>query len=166
MHRYAPALLVLAALAAAPRSVAAQQASRDATLTASVDAMARLSLSSLTLAFADADPDTVPQIPSSTGPIVVEAKARAFQGESITLTVVAADDLRSGTDVIPASALSWTASGTGFVNGTLAAGIAQTVGTWTNSGVHAGTLTWVLANSWTYAPGTYSLTLTCTLTAP
>ena len=166
MRRYAPALLVLAALLAAPVSAAAQQNSRDATLTANVNALANLTLSSLALAFPDADPDTVPQIPSSTGPVVVETKARAFQGESTTLTVAAADDLRSGTDVIPASALSWTASGTGFVSGTLTVGVAQTVGSWANSGVHAGTLTWVLANSWTYAPGTYSLTLTYTLTAP
>ena len=166
MRRHVPVLLLLAALLAAPPPAAAQQNSRDATLTANVNAMARLSLSSLTLAFADADPDTVPQVPSTTGPIAVEAKARAFQGEAITLTVAADDDLRSGTDVIPASALSWTASGPGFVSGTLAVGVAQTVGSWANSGVHAGTLTWVLANSWTYAPGTYSLTLTYTLTAP
>ena len=84
----------------------------------------------------------------------------------MTLTVTAADDLRSGTHVIPASAVTWTATGNGFVGGALAAGAARTVGAWSNSGQHTGTQAFRFANAWTYAAGTYSMTLSYTLTAP
>jgi len=158
--------LGLAALLVVAAPAAAQQGTRTATLSASVDSLAKLSLSALTISFPDADPDTVPQVPSSGGPITLVARARAGPGAQVTLTVTASDDLRSGTNVIPASAVTWAATGGGFADGALAAGVAQTVGAWGNAGLHTGTLTFHLANAWTYAAGQYSMTLTCTLSAP
>jgi hypothetical protein len=40
------------------------------------------------------------------------------------------------------------------------------VGAWTGSGNQTGTQTYSLANSWTYATGTYTAALTYTLTVP
>ena len=157
------ALLLTALLAPA---AASGQISRTATLRTTVLDQAKLTLSSASLTFPDADPDTVPQIIAGGGPLTIVAKARTRLNRIVTLTILASDDLRSGTDVIPASALSWTATGAGFVAGTAANGIAQPAGSWTNSGNRTGTQTWRLANPWSYATGTYTLTLTYTLTAP
>jgi hypothetical protein len=43
---------------------------------------------------------------------------------------------------------------------------AQAVGSWISSGSRTGTQSYTLANAWTYATGTYSTTLTYTLSAP
>jgi len=163
-HLLAAPLGFAALLAAA--APAAAQTSRTATLVAAVDSLAKLSLSALTISFPDSDPDTVPQVQASGGPVTVVARARAGPGAQVTLTVTAQDDLRSGTDVIPASAVTWAATGPGFADGTLAAGVAQTAGAWGNAGQHTGTLTFRLANAWTYAAGQYSMTMTFTLSAP
>jgi hypothetical protein len=40
------------------------------------------------------------------------------------------------------------------------------MGSWTGSGSHAATLNFFLANSYTYALGTYTTALTYTLVAP
>jgi hypothetical protein len=92
--------------------------------------------------------------------------SRSLSGSTVTLVVVASDDLRSGLDVIPATQMRWTTSGTGFVSGTMSKTAAQTVASWVNSGAWTGTQSYTLTNAWTYATGTYSATLTYTLTAP
>ncbi len=161
----AATLLGILALAA-PSS--GQAASDTVTVAASamVGGLAKLALSTSAISFPDADPDTVPFIPAGGGSITITAKARASPGATITLTVEAQDDLRSGTDTIPASALVWTASGPGFGDGTVVRGAAQTVAAWTSSGVRTGTQLYTLRNLWTYATGTYTLTLVYTLIAP
>lgn len=158
-------LVVILSLAARSYGQAASEAVTVAA-TAVVAGLTKLSLSTAAISFPDADPDTVPSIPAGGGPIAITAKARATPGAPITLTVEALDDLRSGTDVIPASALTWTATGPGFVDGTVVRGTAQTLASWTTSGVHTGTQAYWLRNLWTYATGTYTLTLVYTLTAP
>ena len=165
MRRHIRAVLLLAFAVAAASPAAAQQNSRTATLNVTVSSVAKLSVSSPSLVFPDADPDTTPQIPSSGAPLTLVAKARVTPGSLITLTVQATDDLRSGPDVISASALSWTATGSGFTAGTVSVASAQTVASWGNSGQHTGTQSYVFANVWTYAPGVYALTLVYTLTA-
>jgi len=157
--------LAIGALAARPHGQAASDAS-TVTASAIIAGLAKLSLSSLTLTFPDANPDIVTVIPASGGPLSISAKARATPGSTVTLTVEALDDLRSGTDVIPASALTWTGVGAGFANGIVARGTARTVASWPGSGARNGTQAYTLQNSWTYATGTYTLTLTYTLTAP
>lgn len=156
-------ILFLILVVAAGRVPAAQTST--ATLNASVNSVARLSLSSAALTFPDADPDTVPSVQASQGPITVTAKARTSPNGAITLTVRATDDLRSGVNTIPASNITWVASGAGFGNGTLSATTAQAVATWTGSGVRTGTQNFFFRNVWSYATGTYTLTITYTLSA-
>jgi hypothetical protein len=136
------------------------------TLNANIGGLARLSLSSTTLTFPDADPDTVPIISGVPSPLTITAKARAGQGMTVTLTVRANNDLRSGVNTIPAGMISWTASGAGFVGGTLSSTAARTVASWAGSGVRTGTQTYAFQNRWTYPTGTYTLTMTYTLSAP
>jgi hypothetical protein len=142
---------------------AQQQATASVTATATVAAKARLDLTGA-VAFADADPETVTLI--NAAPINVTVKARTGATETVTLTVVADGDfVNAASDVIPIANLSWLAGGTGFVAGT-ASTSAVSVGSWTGSGTRNGTQTYRLVNSWTYAPGSYSVELTYTLTAP
>jgi hypothetical protein len=162
MRVTAPALFVILVVAAG-RGPAAQTST--ATLNASINSVARLSLSSAALTFPDADPDTVPSIQASQGPITVTAKARTSPNGTITLTVRASDELRSGLNTIPASNITWVASGAGFTNGALSATTEQAVTTWTGSGVRTGTQTFFFRNLWSYATGTYTLTITYTLSA-
>ena len=144
----------------------ANPVSRTATATVTVSALAKLTLSSTTLAFPDADPDTTPSIPASGGALTITAKARTTIGNTVTLAVQATNDLKSGLDTILATQLRWTATGTGFVAGTMSRTAAQPLASWTSSGSWTGTQSYTLVNAWTYATGTYSTTLTYTLTAP
>jgi len=156
-------IVFLLLVGAAGRLPAAQ--TTTATLNASINSVARLSLSSAALTFPDADPDTVPSVAASQGPITVTAKARTSPNGAITLTVRATDELRSGLNTIPASNITWAASGAGFGGGTLSATTDQAVATWTGSGVRTGTQTFFFRNLWSYATGTYTLTITYTLSA-
>ena len=154
--------LVLGVLVAAP--AAAQQAT--ATLNVALPPTARLSISSSTITFPDANPDLVPVVSSSPPSVTITAKARASFGATVTLTVEATDDLRSGLDTIPVSTITWTAAGAGFVGGTLSRSSPQLLGTWGNSGLQTGQQSFQFANRWTYAPGIYTVTLVYTLTSP
>jgi len=158
-------LAALAAALAAP-CLDAASLTRNATMTATVNSLAKLTLSRGTLSFPDADPDTTAAIPASGGPLTLTAKARTAIGSTITLSVQASADLQSGLDTIPISKIAWTATGPGFVDGVLSSAAAQAVGAWVSSGSWSGTQSYVLSNSWDYVPGTYSATLTYTLTAP
>jgi hypothetical protein len=139
---------------------------RTAVATATVNALAKLTLSASSLTFPDADPDSVPNIPASGAPLTITAKARTGLGSAVTLTVQASANLQSGLDTIPISQVRWTATGSGFVAGTMSATAAQPVATWVSSGSWIGTQSYTLVNAWTYAVGTYTTTLTYTLTAP
>jgi hypothetical protein len=160
-HRLALSLFV-AALSAAPAG--AQTAT--GTFSANFAGLAKFSLSSNTVTFPSADPDAVPLIPASSGSLTITVKARATAGSTIRLTIFAFDNLRSGVNTIPATALTWTTTGAGYVAGTVNRFSAQTLGTWTGSGVQSGTQSYRFQNSWSYVPGNYSLLLFYTLTAP
>jgi hypothetical protein len=145
-------------------NVFAQTATANVTATATVAAKARLEITGV-VAFADADPETVPSISASA--LDVTVKARTGPSAAVTLTVVAGDDLKTAAnDIIGIANLTWTAGGSGFVAGTSNKTVAQSVGSWTGPGTRSGTQTYHLANSWAYATGSYSVTLTYTLTAP
>jgi hypothetical protein len=165
----APRLRLLAALiawtAVAPAARAAAQVS-TATMSASVSPLAKLTLSTGSASFPDADPDLVAQIPSLGGPILITAKSRANPGTQVVLTVQAADDLRSGVTVIPAGNITWTSTGTGFVSGTLSKSSPITLATWSGSGVRSGTQQLYFRNLWTHPTGIYTVALLYTLTAP
>jgi len=164
MPRTVPLFLVVLVIVAASGLPAIAQTS-NATLNASVNGLARLSLSSAAISFPDADPDAVPSIQAAPGAINVTVKARTLPGGTVTLTVVANGPLRSGIDTIPASNITWGATGAGFSNGTLSAAVPQVVGSWSGSGIRTGTQTFFFRNLWSYATGTYTLTMTYTLSA-
>jgi hypothetical protein len=134
------------------------------TVTATVNARAKLTLGTATINFPDADPDVTPVFTSAAVPINV--KARTAAGSTVSLTVKATDDLRSGASVIAINTLTWKVTGVGFSNGTSNKTTPQTLGSWNGSGNPSGTQTFSLPNSWSYATGSYSTTLSYTLTAP
>jgi hypothetical protein len=145
-------------------TVAAETATANVNATATVAAKARLEVTGV-IAFADQDPQSTPVINSAAIDLVV--KARTSATETVTLTVIAGDDFDGpGSEIIPIANLGWSAGGSGFVGGTASKTAAQSVGSWTGSGQHTGTQTYNLVNSWNYAIGTYTVTLTYTLTAP
>jgi excisionase family DNA binding protein len=150
-------------------SSAFAQTTGTVTVTANVAARAKLQLNnsnaavqSHSISFNDADPDTTANLTSA--PFNVDVKARVPGGGVVNLTVAAGGDLTSGSDTIAINNLSW--AGTGAMAGGTANTAAQTVGNWTGSGHRQGTQTYALVNSWAYATGNYTATLTYTLTTP
>lgn len=152
--------------AAALNAAAQSELAASATISSNVTALARISISANSISFEDADPDMVPLVPTAGGPLTITARARAPRNGLVTLTVQASDDLRSGMDVLPASLITWIASGAGFVNGTLSRATPQLVGSWIGSGARTGTQSYRFQNSWHHTPGTYTVTLLYTLATP
>ena len=158
-----PIILLALLLAQAPVS-GPQTAS--ATLSVNLGSHARVAFASTTLMFPDSDPDLVPIVAAVPQSIEITAKARTPRNAQVSLTLQAADDLRSGINTLPASLIRWSASGSGFVPGTLDRASAQTVATWTGSGTRTGTQSFAFENKWTHPPGTYSVTLIYTMSTP
>jgi hypothetical protein len=158
-----PIIFLALLLAQAPVS-GPQTAS--ATLSVNLGSHARVAFATTTLMFPDADPDLVPVVTAVPQNIEITAKARTPRNAQVSLTLQAADDLRSGVNTLPASLIKWAATGTGFVPGTLNRATAQTVATWTGSGVRSGTQNFAFENKWTHPPGTYSVTLIYTMSTP
>jgi hypothetical protein len=161
-------LLIAVAVAAIAlmQPLAAANVTSNVTVSATVSATAKLSLGATTVTFDDKDPDTVSSIAANEGAISITAKGKTSTGSNITLTLQAADDLKSGSDVIGIGNVTWAASGEGFVAGTVSKSSAVSVASWLNSGSRTGSVSFVMANSWSYATGNYSVTATYTLTAP
>jgi hypothetical protein len=143
------------------------------TLSATVSSMATLTLGTSTVTFANANPTTTANVQATEQNIAVTASVRTASSPvgTATLYVLAADDLKSGTDVIPITAVTSTAantSGTFFAAGPVTwskSSQGALVGSG-NSGYFTGTFNWFLANSWTYPTGSYGTTAIYTLTAP
>jgi len=140
--------------------------SKVLTINAAVLARATLTLGVAAINFADSDPTTVPSISATENPVSVTARVRTGAASTATLTCIAGGALISGTDTIAISNVTWTAGGNGFVGGTMSSTLAQSAGSWTGSGNNSSTFSYSLANSWSYAIGSYSQTVTYTLTAP
>jgi hypothetical protein len=158
-------LTVAAAIVGLTAATAAAQAVQNVNVNANVNSRAKLTVDGGPVAFADADPDVTPSI--AAGALTVRVKARTGGAASPTLTVIADDDLISGSDAIAIDNITWTVGGTaGFVGGTMDKTVAQTLGSWTGSGNHSDSQIYSLANSWDYATGAYSATITYTLTVP
>ena len=150
-------------LSSAP-GLAQQTATASVTATATVSAKANLSVAGA-VAFADADPDANPTIDAAA--LNVTVKARTTPNGAVTLTVQAGGDLSAaGGAAIPINNLTWQVTGAGFTAGTADSGSAVSVGSWSGPGTRNGTQTYRLVNSWAYATGSYSVTLTYTLTSP
>jgi hypothetical protein len=127
---------------------------------------AQLTISPSTINFPNANPGTVPVIASIPSSISVTANAQIDALSWATLTVRAGGDLASGSNTIPISNVTWTATGDGFIAGTMSKDDPVSAGSWQGPGEHSGTFSFHLANSWSYATGNYSQTVTYTLTAP
>ena len=140
--------------------------SKVLTVNATVSARATLTLGVAAINFPDSDPTAVPSISATENPVSVTAKVRTGAASTATLTCIAGGALISGTDTIAISNVTWTAGGNGFVGGTMSSTLAQSAGSWTGSGNNSSTFSYSLANSWSYAIGSYSQTVTYTLTAP
>jgi hypothetical protein len=136
-------------------------------LVVNLPTQARLSLSSTGVTFPDADPGLTPFVPAVPAGITISARARVPLNSQLTLTVQSSDDLRSGVTVLPASLVTWTSTGAGFVGaGTMSRLAPQLVGQWTGSGVRTGTQSYRFENRWTHPVGVYSTTLVYTLASP
>ena len=160
-------VLIGAAVAALAlmQPLAAATATSNVTVGATVAASAKLTLGSSTVTFPDTDPD-ITSINATEGPITITAKARTAAAGTVTLTLLAGGDLVDGGNSIGINNVTWTATGTGFAGGTMNKTTAQSVGSWTGSGTQAGSISFRLANSWSYPTGAYSASATYTLTAP
>ena len=130
-------------------------------------ATATLTLSSTTITFPSAGPDSVPQIAANQNPlqVTVRVSGSGSSGLTVQLSVLAGGNLRSGANSIAISNVTWTAQGTGFVSGTMSSTTSQRVGQWSGRTNVTGSLQLWLANSWSYASGNYSQTAVYTLTA-
>jgi hypothetical protein len=159
-------ILTAAALVLCSTQASAQAVdTKTVTVSATVNAKAKLTLGSNTASFADADPDVTPLL--SAAAISVDVKTRTAAANNVTLTVQAGGDLvNAASDVININQLSWTVTGTGFAAGTMSSTVAQSLGTFAGGGNVSGTQTYQLVNSWNYKTGSYSATITYTLTAP
>jgi hypothetical protein len=139
---------------------------RTVTLFTNIATRAKLIFGSSTLSFPSANPDSVPSVPANINPVSVTSNARTGSSQSVTLTCLASGDLISGTSAITVSNISWTSTGTGYQPGVMNSLTSQNTGTWTGQGQYTGTLSYFLANSWTYTAGNYSTSVNYTLTVP
>jgi len=135
------------------------------TLSTNIGSRAKLQFGLLAMNFPDANPDSVPSNPADVNPLSVTSSARTGSSLTATLTCLASGDLISGTNTIAISNMTWTATGTGYLPGTMNTA-PQTAGSWTGSGQRTGTFSYFLANSWSYIVGNYSTSINYTLTAP
>lgn len=148
-------------------SAQAATSTKVSTVNATIAAAASLTLSSPNLNFASADPDVSPNIAPTEGQIGVTVKARTGPLQDVTLTVRAGGDLSTGgatPSTIPINKLSWT--GTGLSDGVMSSAGNVPVGSWTGPGTRSGQLDFLFENSYDYATGSYTATITYTLTAP
>jgi hypothetical protein len=149
------ALVCLAALVVLPCTVSAQPLSLE------------LTVSPRTITFASANPDTSPTVAAA--PISVTVRVKGPKLVQWHLSVLADGDLVSGASTIPISNVSWTATqAPPFQNGTLSRTTAQPMaaGSDTLNPGKTSTVTFSLVNSWLYDAGTYTQTLTFTLSSP
>lgn len=124
---------------------------------------ATLTLGVTSVNFPSASPATTPSIAANENPISVTVKTTG--AASWSLTVLANGDLVAGADSIAINNVTWTATGTGFVNGTLSKTTAQTLASGSGNTNQTATQSYFLANSWNYVSGSYSQTVVYTLVA-
>jgi hypothetical protein len=131
-----------------------------------IDKAAKLIVDTDTITFPNVAADEANQIPALQNDIKVTVKARTGSMSPVNLHIIADGDLVSGPDRIPIQNVTWHASGSGFLGGTLSKAISQKAGSWTGSGIRQGTFRYYLNNGWDYQKGNYQVTITYTLTTP
>ncbi|HET7698140.1 MAG TPA: hypothetical protein VFK57_20665 [Vicinamibacterales bacterium] len=161
MTRRARCLALAAAFAALPSGTALAQG-RGGGSNPQLD----LSISPASITFASADPDVSPTVAAA--PVVVSVRVRQ-NGGAWMLTVLAGGDLIAGPATVDITNVSWTATpAPPYQNGTLSKTVAQRLASGSGNVNPAanGSVTFRLANSWTYSAGNYTQTLVFTLSAP
>jgi hypothetical protein len=162
-------ILVLAILGMLSTSIPvfAAQLARNLTVNMGVLARAKLTLGVGSINFPDADPDTTPSIGATENAVSVTAKVRTGLSSLATLTHRASGNLSAGPGItIPIGNVTWTASGAGYVAGTMSSSTEVGAGSWTGSGSYSGNFSYFIVNSWSYVTGNYTVSSTYTLTAP
>ena len=159
------AAVFLLAIAIAP---ALAQTSKNLTINLSLVEWYDLSLSPTTISFTDVAPTPGANPPSADisadFTVGVTSFAVIIPTSGLKLTVKAAGDFDT---TIPASTVSWTAGGTGYVGGQLSKITNVTVGSWDAGPIvhyHTGTLSFTFHRDYeTQKPGDYNITATFTL---
>ena len=145
------------------------QSTKNLTMTVNLSAWYDLSLSAASISFTDVAPDiqAVPGTKSITANEVITVRAFAVtkNNDTLGLLVKANGDLASGSDTIGIGAISWVSTGSGYVDGAMAASNV-TAGSWSGSILHwhEGTFTYSFLRDYTtQTPGSYTATATYTL---
>lgn len=126
----------------------------------------QLSVSPATVVLSAGDPDAAPSVVAA--PVTVTYRVTgASPRDTWQLTVLANGDLLSGPSTVDITNVTWTATpAPPFQNGTLSRTTAQRMASGSGNENRTGSLTFRLANSWTYTAGTYTQTLVFTLSSP
>ena len=148
-----------------PEKSHASSDTKTLVINAKIDKVAKLIVDTNTVTFPNMDPDETKQIPAAQNDVKVTVKARTGSSNPVNLNIIADGDLTSGPDMIPIQNVTWQASGSGFLNGTLSKSPVL-AGSWTGSGIRQGTFRYLLNNSWNYQKGEYQVTVTYILTVP
>lgn len=165
VFRYCLVLLLIPTLIWHGSICHAVTATAGLNISLSVPSSASLTLGNTAISFVSEDPAIQPAIPATENPVSVSARIRSRGTPS--LTVLATDDLRQGSDIIPITAITWSADASPFINGTMNKSTAQPAASFpAGSGSYISSFRYFLANSPTYLPGTYSTTINYTLIAP
>lgn len=125
-----------------------------------------LSLSRSSLSFAAADPDTTPLVPANDTLTVRIKVTGGGQPQPWQLTLRANGDLYSllSLAMIDISNITWTASpAPPFQNGTLAANVDQVAASGSRNVNETGVMNFVFQNNWAYWAGSYTQSVTFTL---
>lgn len=155
-----PAIAAALAVAASCLLAVDHRAWADPSISLSVGYPEPVESIAFDLAAAPSVQSSAPSSPASFGVEVTTENTDTW-----TLQVSAAEAyLDPVTQRIPIGNVTWSASGTGFVGGTLSVD-PQTVASGAGSGTFTGTLSFFMLNEWSYPTGSYSDTITYTAAA-
>ncbi len=132
-----------------------------------VESRCKLSLSNNFVSFTRVNPDIETLISQNEFPIEVTVKTTLKQGERVYLRIKAEGDLiepKTG-QKIDASNITWKVSGRGYRAANMSSANPTALGIWRRSGIWKGTITFYLRNRLDYAPGTYHLLVTVSISS-
>lgn len=126
-----------------------------------------VSTSPASFSYPSADPDTQAVVTGPQLTISYKSPGKPSDGWHLSMR---GTDLTSGADTIPAGNVTWVASPvTPFVASGVLSTTDQTIATATDAhaaGTQFGYITFSLKNLWTYKAGTYTQTITFTISSP
>jgi hypothetical protein len=166
MNKFLLTLIICLSLVLYAAGTFAATDTKTLTINVVVGPAATLTIDKTAINFPSANPDTAPTIIAAEGAVGVHIKVRTGATSSATLSHQADGPLTSGSNTIPISNVSWTATGAGFTAGTMSSSAPVSAGTMMGPGDRDGTFVYTFVNSWEYAVGTYATSSTYTLSAP